>query len=60
MNYKKTVARAVILLNKTLSEKFGEKIGGEQIAVLKSKVEYTNLIFITYSSVYILCISELD
>ena len=34
MNYKKTVTRAIILFNKTLGEKIGEKIGGEQITVI--------------------------
>ena len=34
MNYKKTVTRAVILLNKTLGEKIGEQLGGDKIPVI--------------------------
>ena len=34
MNYKKTVTRVVILLNKTLGEQTGEKIVGEQITAI--------------------------
>ena len=37
MNYKKSVTRAVILFNKTLGEKIGEQIGGEQITVVIGK-----------------------
>ena len=34
VHYKKTVTRAVILLNKILGEKIGQQIGGEQITAL--------------------------
>ena len=34
VNYKETVTRSVILLNKTLGEYFGDQIGGEQATVL--------------------------
>ena len=37
MSYKKTVTRAVMLLNKNLGKKIGEQIGGEKIQVLLEK-----------------------